>query len=83
MSAKQLTRTVQFDKAPAYPDGLLAVQAGVEASFALGLASIILSYVKQRSQDLVDGEPSGDEHFMHALLVDMAQSLYSAAGAEA
>lgn len=82
VAADTLTKRVGFDKAPAYPNGLLAVQEGVKADFALAAASILLTYVRERSRDQVQAGVEGDEPWVHALLVDMALALYSAAGVE-
>jgi hypothetical protein len=78
------THEVGFDKSPFSPGGLLAVRAGNAPGDAGRTASVIMGFLVDRHRQLVhtDNEPAADESYVHALLTDMAQALYQAAGAD-
>ena len=84
MATKSVTKTVEFDHAPAYPGGLMQVNAGIDTCHSLGLASVLVCFVQQRLVEGVSqGEIVGDEAYVHAFLLDAAKALYKASGAEA
>lgn len=84
MATEQVTKVVEFDRAPAYPCGLFQVNAGIDTFHALGQASIMLQYVQRRLTDAVNGnELVDDDCYVLALLTDMARATYKACGAEA
>lgn len=78
-----LTKEAAFHKAPAFPEGLMQVNAGVENTHALMAAEILSGYVRERLNDMVNGDEGRDEPWVLSLLTDMSGALYRASGVEA
>ena len=82
MATESVTKVVEFDHAPAYPCGMFQVNAGIDASFAVGDATVLLQYVRNRLVDGVASPLDSDEARVLALLADMSNALFQAAGVE-
>jgi hypothetical protein len=86
-NAEHFTRAMAFRSIGPGADApsLLSVNAGVPVHVAYSLAECLLCHVRSRCRDAVgSGEAiQGDEAYAFELLIDLALSLYAAAGANA
>lgn len=85
MATATVTSRRAFHYIPVNEQNLLEVREGIDASFALSLAEILSSFVKDRLDDMVNSDDAmdGDIAYVCSFALDTAQALRTAAGATA
>jgi hypothetical protein len=83
MASESVTKVVEFERAPAYPCGLLQVNSGIETRFALSTAECVMNFIQSRMGGAVEVGMDSEEAYVHCLLLDMVRALYRSTGAEA
>ena len=83
MTMSSVTTATGFVHTPAFPGGLLQVNAGIETGHALRTAACITSFIQTRLDQAVQDGMDSEEAWVHSLLLDMATALQTACGATA